>query len=309
MQFYVGIDLGGTFIKGGLVSYRGEILKFERVPTRVQDGSAAILSDLDKMIETLVKGLKGKLMGIGIGIPGLVDSKRENVVIAPNLGWKNVEVADALKEKYACPVVLANDANAAGLGEAKFGSGAKYDSSVFLTLGTGVGSAIILNGKLFEGNCSAGGEVGHMIIRAGGNQCACGRCGCYETYASATALIRETKKAMLENRTSKMWEIKSVDNVCGKTPFDYYNTDETAKKVVDEYVENLTIGILNVANILRPQAILLGGGIAKQGKFLTEKVDRLLKQWIYAGELGPEVKILTATLDEAGVIGAASLNM
>ena len=309
MEYYVGIDLGGTYIKGGLVNTKGEIIKFARIPTQADKPAEYVLDDIERLIEDLLEGQSGKLMGIGMGIPGLVDGTRKNVVIAPNLHWKNVTVAARYEKKFGCVTTLSNDANCAGLGEARFGPGAKYSSSVFLTLGTGVGGAIIIDGKLYEGNACAGAEIGHMIIRAGGNQCACGNKGCYETYASASALVRETKKAMQANKNSKMWEVGSLDNVSGKTAFDYYEIDLTAKKVIDEYVENLTIGIINIANIFRPAAVILGGGVSKQGANLTDRVDKLLKAGIFAGNLGPEVKVLTASLTEAGVVGAASLNM
>ena len=309
MKYYIGIDLGGTFIKGGIVDEKGEIVKFARVPTQSSQPAEFVLNDIERLIEDLKEGFDGEISGIGMGIPGLVDGTNSNVVIAPNLHWKNVPVADRFAKKFGCKVKLSNDANVAGLGEARFGPGAKYKTSVFLTLGTGVGGAIIIDGKLYEGNACAGAEIGHMIIRAGGNQCACGNKGCYETYASASALVRETKKAMQADKSSKMWEVGSLDNVNGKTAFDYYEIDLTAKKAIDEYVENLTIGIINIANIFRPEAVILGGGVAKQGENLTDRVDKLLKAGIFAGTLGPEVKVLSASLKEAGVVGAASLNM
>ena len=309
MEFYVGIDLGGTYIKAGLVNTKGEIIKFARIPTQSSQPAEVVLNDIEMLIKELLEGQKGKLCGIGIGIPGLVDGTRKNVVIAPNLRWKNVAVAERYERKFGCVTTLSNDANCAGLGEARFGPGSKYRTSVFLTLGTGVGGAIIIDGKLYEGNACAGAEIGHMIIRAGGNQCACGNKGCYETYASATALVRDTKKAMEADKQSKMWEVGSLDSVSGKTAFDYYEIDLSAKKVVDTYVENLTIGIVNIANIFRPEAVILGGGIAKQGANLTDRVEKLLKASIFAGNLGPQVKILSASLAEAGVVGAASLNM
>ena len=204
---------------------------------------------------------------------------------------------------------ISNDANAAALGEARFGSGSLYKSSVFVTLGTGVGGGIVLDGKLFEGNGSAGAELGHMTIVAGGNQCTCGNLGCFETYASATALIRETIKAMRENKSSKLWQIGDESKVTGRTAFDYYAKDETAKKVVDDYIYHLSVGIINVCNLLRPEVIILGGGVAKQGEFLTSRVQEHVNKGLYARERGPQVKVLTASLEEAGVVGAASLAM
>ena len=309
MKYYVGIDLGGTFIKGGVVNEKGEIVKFERIPTRTELGADFVISDIENVIKQLVGEVGEKVEGVGIGVPGLIDSKKGEVVMSGNLKWKNVMIKDRLQPHFSFPVRIANDANAAGLGEIKFGSGKKYSTSVFLTLGTGVGSGIVIDGKLFEGNRSAGAEAGHMIINVGGNQCTCGNKGCFETYASATALIRETVAAMLNDRTSKMWEVGSIENVNGKTAFDYYDKDESAKKVIDEYVKNLSIGIINIANILRPEAIIIGGGVAKQGKNLSDRVQKLVDAGIFARELGPRVDVLTASLEEAGVVGAASLAM
>ena len=309
MKYYVGIDLGGTFIKGGIVDEKGTIVRFERVPTRTELGADFVISDIENVIKKLVNDLGEKVEGIGVGIPGLIDSQKGEVVMSGNLRWKNVMIKDKLQPQFDYPVKIANDANAAGLGEIKFGSGKKYSTSVFLTLGTGVGSGIVIDGKLYEGNRSAGAETGHMIIHRNGKQCTCGNKGCFETYASATALIRETVAAMLNDRTSKMWEIGSIENVNGKTAFDYYDKDEAARKVIDEYVNDLAIGIINIANILRPEAVIIGGGVAKQGKNLTDRVQNLVDEGIFARELGPRVIVLTASLEEAGVVGAASLVM
>ena len=179
-----------------------------------------------------------------------------------------------------------------------------------LTLGTGVGSGIVIDGKLFEGNRSAGAELGHSVIVAGGEQCTCGRKGCLETYASATALIRDTKRAMQANKDSKMWEIGALDNVTGKTAFDYKDVDESAKQVVENYIEKLGVGITNVANEYRPEAIILGGGVCAQGDTLIKPLQEFLDREIYAGSKGPQVKLLTATLENgAGLLGAAALWM
>ena len=208
------------------------------------------------------------------------------------------------------PVKIANDANVAALGESKFGCSKEYNNTVILTLGTGVGGGAVINGKLFEGNCSAGTEFGHSVIVANGEQCTCGRKGCLEAYTSATALIRDTKRAMINNRDSKMWEISDIEKVTGKTAFDYANDDESAKGVVDNYLEKLGIGITNIANVFRPEAIILGGGVCAQGDNLVKPLQAYLNEQIFAGTKGPQVKILTATLgNKAGILGAATLLM
>ena len=217
-------------------------------------------------------------------------------------------IGEELEKLTGLPVKIANDANVAALGETKFGCGKDYNNTVMLTLGTGVGSGIIINGKLFEGNRSAGAELGHSVIVAGGEQCTCGRKGCLEAYASATALIRDTKRAMHADKNSKMWQIGSIDNVTGKTAFDYKDIDEFAKSVVDGYIKKLGAGVTNIVNEFRPEAVILGGGVCAQGDNLIKPLQEFVNKEIFAGSKGPQVKILTATLgNNAGILGAVAL--
>ena len=179
-----------------------------------------------------------------------------------------------------------------------------------ITLGTGVGGGIVADGKLLEGNKSAGAEIGHMVVVADGEQCTCGRKGCLEAYASATALIRDTKRAMEAHKDSKMWESCGLDEVTGKVPFDYKTTDPYAKAVVDGYISRLACGITNVANIFRPEVVLLGGGVCAQGDALVKPLQAIVDKEIFAGELGPRVEIRIAELgNSAGLLGAAALLM
>lgn len=310
-SYKIGIDLGGTFIKGGIVDENGNILLSDQVPTEKEQGENKVVENIAFLVEKLLKSLnidKSLVVGVGMGVPGMIDSASGLVVYSNNLDWENFPIAKLLSEKVGLPVKIANDANVAALGEAKFGCGKDYKTSVLITLGTGVGSGIVLDGKLFEGNRSAGAELGHMVIRADGEKCTCGRKGCFEAYASATALIRETKKAMQENKQSKMWSKYSLDTVDGKTAFDFYDTDISAKKVVDEYVENLGIGLTNIANVFRPEVIMLGGGVCAQGENLTLPLRSHLSSKIFAGSRGPSVDIRIATLgNRAGILGASAL--
>lgn len=307
MKKYIGIDFGGTFIKGGVVDEAGNILVLDSVPTVANEGVAAVIGRIERLIEKLSVG--EKIEGIGLGIPGLIDDENGEVVISGNIGWERVNIVSELKKKFQCPIRITNDANAAALGESEFGSGKKYSSSVFITIGTGIGSGIIIDNKIFSGNKGAGAELGHMIIRPNGQPCTCGSFGCYETYASATALVRETKKAIEENPDTLMRAVP-IEEVDGKTAFDYADRgDAVAKRVLDEYIENLAVGITNVANILRPQAIILGGGISKQGERLLEPLRKYLKAHIFAKGLGPSVELVCSSLKNAGVCGAAALNM
>lgn len=308
---YIGIDLGGTFIKGGIVTEDGEILVQDKVPTECKVSNQRVVDNIAKLCQTLMDKIgcdKESIVGIGLGSPGMIDGEKGVLVISRNLGFDHFPMAKAIEEKVGLPVKMANDANVAALGETKFGMGKKYKSTLFLTLGTGVGGGIIIDGKLFEGNRSAGAELGHVVIIAGGEPCTCGRKGCLEAYASATALIRETKREMQRNPQSKMWAVGSLDNVDGKTAFDYKDVDEGAKAVVDNYIEKLGVGIVNFVNELRPEAVLLGGGVCAQGDNLIVPLQDMLNREIYGGSYGPQVPILVASLgNSAGLLGAAAL--
>lgn len=312
MQYYIGIDLGGTFIKGGIVDNEGNIIIKDKTPTEVDKGEDKIVQNIAYLCDKLIKGANIPKDGlkVGIGTPGIVDSEKGIVILAENLGWDHFPVAEKLTALTGMEVKLGNDANAAALGETKFGSGKAYENTVFVTLGTGVGGGVILGGKLFEGVGSAGTELGHTVIKFGGEKCSCGRRGCLEAYASATALIRETKRAMQKNPTSKLWEVGGLDKVTGKTAFDYYDIDKTAKKVVDTYIKMLGAGLTNFANEFRPNAILLGGGVCAQGDSLIKPLQKFVDKEIFAGPRGPQVKILKATLEnDAGLLGAAAFVM
>lgn len=310
-KYYVGIDLGGTFIKGGIVDQAGQIVYQDKVPTETEKGSEAVAKNIAGLAELLLKksGLqKSEIIGIGMGVPGMIDSKTGCVVYSNNLAWKDFYIADRLTELTGLPVKIANDANVAVLGEAKFGAAKGMETVIMLTLGTGVGGGIVIDGKMFEGNKSAGAELGHMVIVANGEPCTCGRNGCLEAYASATALIRETKRAMQAHKDSKMWEIGSLEAVTGKTAFDYKDSDRYAKEVVENYIYKLSVGITNFANMFRPDVVLLGGGVCAQGDALIKPLQALLNAEIYANTLGPAVPIKVAELgNSAGLLGAAAL--
>lgn len=310
-KYYIGIDLGGTFIKGGIVDDTGRIVIQDKVPTESEKGASVVAMNIANLCKALLDRVNmtaSDVVGIGMGVPGMIDSAKGEVVYSNNLGWEHFFISEEVEKQTGLPVKIANDANVAALGETKFGCGKNYNNTVMLTLGTGVGGGIIINSKLFEGNRSAGAELGHSVIVAGGEQCTCGRKGCLEAYASATALIRDTKRAMLADKNSKMWAIGSIDNVTGKTSFDYKDFDESARKVVEGYIEKLGIGITNIANEFRPEAVILGGGVCAQGDNLIKPLQDFVNKEIFAGSKGPQIKILTATLgNNAGLLGAVAL--
>ena len=310
MSFNIGIDLGGTYIKYGLVSEVGEIIEKGKVPTPAGCGYV----ETAEVIVSAVRGLAksgAPIGGLGIGAPGIVDGEKGIVRTSGNLGWENKPLAEDLSAKLGIPVTLANDANAAAYGEYACGAGKEHRSVVLLTLGTGVGSGIVLNGKLFEGNEGAGAELGHEVIRFGGEKCACGRRGCFEAYASATALIRQTKRAMEKDKQSMLWQQceGDINNVNGKTAFDGAAAgDKTAKRVVNNYLRYLSEGLANIANTFRPEAILIGGGISAQGENLTVPLQKRVNKLMLGHGTYAPVKILAATLgNDAGLVGAAML--
>ncbi len=312
-KYYVGIDLGGTFIKGGIVDDLGNVICADKVPTGADGGQEAVAANIASLANSLIKkaGLsKDDLVGIGMGVPGMIDSENGIVILSNNLNWYNFNIAKAVSDLTGLKVKIANDANVATLAEVKFGAAKNRRNAIMLTLGTGVGGGIVANGQLIEGNLSVGAELGHSVIVRGGEQCTCGRRGCLEAYASATALIRDTKRAMQAHPDSKMWEIGSLDKVTGKTAFDYKNCDVYAKEVIDNYIGALATGIVNFGNIFRPELVLLGGGVCAQGDALIKPLQSIVNNEIFAGDAGPEVKIVIAALENtAGTLGAASLLM
>lgn len=309
-MYCVGIDIGGMSVKAGVVDKHGNLLKKGRVVTDVAGGEDKIIADIGALVKSLVDPKDREFIGIGIGCPGAVNSATGFVDKAYNLHWTNVALAEKLSAYVNRPIKVSNDANVAALGEAMYGVGRMYTDTIVLTLGTGVGGGIILNGKLYEGNEGKGGELGHMVIEVGGEPCTCGRFGCMEAYCSASALIRETKKAMLANKHSRMWEYSpDLDKVDGRTSFECCKLgDSAAKAVVDNYVKYLGESMLNFANIFRPQAIILGGGVCAQGEYLVDMLKEYCQKRNYGFAGMPRFNILVAQLgNDAGIIGAAGL--
>ncbi|MDE5593266.1 MAG: ROK family glucokinase [Clostridiales bacterium] len=309
-MYCVGVDIGGMSVKVGVVDQNGKILKKGKVVTDVAGGPHKIINDISQLIKSLVDINDRDFLGVGIGCPGAINSARGTVDRAFNLNWHHVALVDDLARTINRHIKVSNDANVAALGETMFGVGRTYTDTIFLTLGTGVGGGIVLNGKLYEGNESKGAEMGHMVLVVDGEPCSCGRRGCMEAYCSATALIRETKKAMLADKNSAMWKFSpNLDDVDGRTAFECSKQgDAAANSVVDYFVKYLGEGMLNFANIFRPQAIILGGGVCAQGDYLIYKLKDYCKDRNYGFADTPRFDILTAQLgNDAGIIGAAGL--
>ncbi len=306
----IGIDLGGMSAKAACL-VEGKLTARVTAETSSQASpyeTAELLARLARSAAECAGIPFEEAEAIGIGSPGVVDSEHGTVVLWSNFGWKDVPLAAYLKELTGKAVFVTNDANAAALGEAKYGAGKKYENSILVTLGTGVGGGIILDGKLFEGYKSGGAEIGHMVIRRNGELCTCGRRGCFERYASASGLIRMTEQALGEHPESAMKKFCKPDgSVSGKTAFAAARAgDETAKSVVGEYVAALADGIANLINILRPQAVMLGGGVSNEGENLLVPLREAVSPRIYVSEEYAPLDIVCAQLgNDAGLYGAA----
>lgn len=313
-MYYVGIDIGGTNVKIGIVDEEGKIVVKASIATAGDKDYKKIVCDVTAKIREIAETAKiswDDVVGIGIGCPGIITSEKGIVDYTCNLGWVNVPLAEEFKAVSGKPVYISNDANVAALGEAMFGTGKEYHDVIFITLGTGVGGGVIIENKLFEGYKSKGAELGHMVIVTDGETCGCGRRGCMEAYCSATALIRDTKRAMEKDKNSSMWAFVEgdIEKVDGRTAFECSKTgDEQAKAVIDAYVKYLGEGLSNFVNIFRPQAIILGGGVCAQGDYLVKPVQKYVDEHTYGTDVAPRTLILTATLgNDAGLVGAASL--
>lgn len=315
-MYRIGVDLGGTNIVSGVVNENCEIVAKASRPTNAPRAAEGIFDDIAATIkEAMDKAgiTKEDVVSIGVGTPGSVNKELELIEFANNLGFDNVPAYRLLRERTGIQNVwFDNDANCAALGEATAGCGKGAKDFVMITLGTGVGSGIIANGKLVTGLNYAAGEMGHTVIVYGGLPCNCGRRGCWEKYSSATALIAQTKDAMRENPDSIMWDLVDNDilNVTGRTAFDAMRKgDEAAKRVVDNYIAYLACGISNVVNIFQPEVLAVGGGIGNERENLLAPVRKILASERYSIHAKKQTELKAATLgNDAGVIGAALLD-
>lgn len=318
-MFTIGVDLGGTNIAIGLCDEKLNIIDKDSVPTLAKREPEAIIRDMAELTERIIKRNSLTLSDIdyvGIASPGAVNSKTGIIEYANNLPFLNFPISDVFKSYLPVKeVYIANDANAAALAEALAGAAKGSEISLMITLGTGVGGGVIINGKIYDGgvNC-AGAELGHTVIVAGGRQCSCGRRGCWEAYSSATALTNMTQEKMLELKLkgvdSLLFDIAEKEGgVSAKTPFDAMKAGDAAgKEIVDSYITYLAEGITNMVNIFQPEILSIGGGVCKQGEFLTKPLRELVERDQYTRNNPKKAKIVTATLgNDAGIIGAAGL--
>lgn len=307
----IGIDIGGTAIKGGAVTSSGRVLAQRETPTDNGHGLEPVVAQIAMMVTSLVDSLSADSLtaaGLGVGVPGLVDYRDGRVIDCANLpGWENVQVAKILDNRTGLGVAMENDANNAALAEARIGAGRGSESMVLLTLGTGVGSGIILGGSLWHGAGATAGEIGHTIVQPGGRRCTCGQQGCLEVYASASATARRVveaiqtgAKSILGERVHRSEPLNSADVVEAAKA-----GDAVGRQAWDESCKYLAIAAINLQHTLNPDCIVLGGGMSAAGDFLLANVNRQCSEMM-SSRLGSLPDIRLAGLgNDAGFIGAA----
>lgn len=307
---YLGIDLGGTNIAVGVVDEEGKLLCKKSVPTRAVRPAGQIVADMARAASELLKEYDlslDSISSIGVGSPGAIDTNRGTVLSAGNLGFHNVPLADLLGAYFVKPIHVENDANCALWAEAKVGAASDAKSALMVTIGTGIGGAIVLNGELYGGINGFGGEFGMMVIGEEN-----GVPMSFEDYSSASALVRQTEQAARQNADSLLWQCAEREGTfSGRTAFDAARLgDVVAQTVVDRYIEKLALGVSNLIHLFQPEYILIGGGVSHEGEALfaplCEKVERLVYDYPIKKE--KMTKIVAAALgNDAGIVGAALL--
>ncbi|WIV13121.1 ROK family protein [Proteiniborus sp. MB09-C3] len=310
---YIGVDIGGTNVTAGLVSIDGEILFQNSCPTLPSRGWDMVIQDIINLIREIINQASNNknVLGIGIGVPGVADPNTGNVVHCVNLGWENVPLGKTLEKEFNKPVYIDNDASVAALAEFENGALKGTQNSILITLGTGIGGGFIINGRLYSGTSNIGSEIGHTVIGENFYDCNCGKNGCFETFSSATALIRYTKKLMEEARENTVignYIDNDLDKLNAKVIFDCAKAgDKLALSSVNRLVDYLIIGITNLINLLDPEIIAIGGGISKAGDYLLELISHRIHEKILFKDM-PYSKIAIAKHgNDAGIIGSAML--
>lgn len=306
---YIGIDLGGTNIAAGIVDENGCIVIKDSVPTLKERPTEEIINDMAKLCLMLCEksGISmEEIKAVGVGCPGSIDDKNGIVSYCNNIPMNNYPMAEILGKKLGKNVSLANDANAAAYGE-YINNGGGCNSFLMITLGTGVGAGLVLNGRIFSGFNGVASEAGHMTLVHDGVQCTCGKKGCWEAYASVTALIRQTKEAAELHPESSMNEnIRKRGKVSGRTAFEEAKKgDKTAKAVVKAYCEYVADGLTSLINILEPERVCLGGGISREGDYLLNPVKEWVDKHEYNRYCRKTVIEMAKLFNDAGIIGAA----
>lgn len=310
-MYYLGIDLGGTNIAAGIIDKNGKLLTKQSMPTGAPCTPQELCDRIAAAARAVISAFGKPVKAVGIGCPGSVNRNTGMVELTPNLPLHHFPIREELESRLDLPVGVDNDANAAAWGEFKAGALQGSLNAVAITLGTGVGSGLILDGKIYAGQNGAAGEMGHMVIERDGRACNCGRHGCWERYASATGLILTTKE-LLEQDTdheSLLWEMLSGDlsQISGRSAFDAMRQgDALGQKIVDEYIKDLSCGLINIINSLQPDIICIGGGISHEGETLLAPVRAIVDREQFVTNSPLKTRFVTAQLgNDAGIIGAA----
>ncbi len=313
-MYYLGIDLGGTNIAAGLVDEKMNLVYKTSIPTEAKGGPDHIVERIARVANATVEGGGipwDQVQSIGIGTPGAVIPETGVVIYAANLGFKHMPLADAVGQKFpGIPVRVENDANVAAWAEAKCGAAQGAKNSITVTLGTGVGGGMIINGSLYSGFNHLGGELGHAVIVENGRPCSCGRKGCWEAYASVSGLITTTREWMEKHPESLMWTIAgSLEKVNGLTSFEAMRRgDPAGKEVVRSYLDSVACGVVNLCNMLQPEVLCIGGGISKEGDALLKPIEEYVLREMFSRFHTEYTQIRIAKLgNDAGIIGAALL--
>ena len=313
MGYSLGIDIGGTNIAAGVVDDNFDIIATGKIKTNSDRGYEAVLKDIAEAGRLAVSkaGMSIKDMDwVGMGCPGTCNPESGLVEYSNNLRWENVPLQKYVGDSLGIPAYIENDANAAALGEFYAGAAKGSKSAIIITLGTGLGAGIIIDGKLFSGSNYAGAEIGHTVINVDGEQCTCGRRGCFETYCSATALVKFTKRAIEKNPESAMVKIAEREGkVSGRTAFNAAKVgDKAGQEVVDFFIKNLACGLINTINIFQPEILCIGGGVSNEGDTLLAPLKSRIEKEIYSKNSRNNTKIVLCSLgNSSGIIGAALL--
>ncbi len=312
MDLFIGIDLGGTNIAAGVVDAAGRLLFKESIKTGAERDAGAILEDVGAQAVRLIEAAgasRTDIRAIGIGSPGTPDNGRGVVIYSSNLPFRpETPIRGFLQARTGLPVHLENDAACAALAEARVGAAKGAANSVTLTLGTGIGCGIVAGGHIYHGFNNAAGEFGHSVLVPGGERCPCGRRGCFEQYASATALIRETRRAIARRPDSLLGRSVGPERrISARTAFDAMRAgDPVGTEVVGDFLHMLSEGVTNLINTLMPEYLLIGGGVSNEGETLLAPVRAFVEENAYYGEGVPHTRIERAVLgNDAGIIGAA----
>ena len=306
MKYYIGIDLGGTNIVAGVVDENYQILTKASVKTNLPRPEQEIAADMAAVARQAAEeaGLSlDQIEWVGVGTPGIANSATGIIEYSNNLGFCNTPMVQYLEEALGRPAFIENDANAAAYGEYVAGAAKGAKHAVCITLGTGVGGGIIIDGKIYCGSNFGGAEIGHTVIDVNGPMCSCGRKGCFEVFSSATGLIRMTKEALVAHPESAM---KDEERITGRTAFNYMRAGD--EQVVDDYIRYLAAGITNTINIFQPDVLCIGGGVCNEGDPLLLPMKEIVKKEVYTRNSPKNTEIVIAKLgNDAGIIGAAFL--